>query len=233
MSAPGSTRTGCATTSGVSRPRSTTCIGSATASARLRAVRRCGRCHPFAARGRAGVDRLARETLRDDAGTDPHPRGRADARSRGLRRRHRAAADRMAARSMSRSMRAGSSCTRRTRRPTRSQPSHARGAGVVLCPTTEANLGDGVPDLQRWLDAGVPLSIGSDSQVTRDWREELRLAEYGQRLVARRTQRRRGDVAIDGRPAVRRTLDGGGAQRIRPLGLRPRGARRSRGRRSG
>lgn len=60
------------------------------------------------------------------------------------------------------------------------------GAGVVLCPGTEANLGDGVPDLPRWLGAGVPLAIGSDSQVTRDWREELRWLEYGQRLLLRR-----------------------------------------------
>lgn len=67
-----------------------------------------------------------------------------------------------------------------------------RQAGVVLCPTTEANLGDGVTDLPRWLEAGVRLSIGSDSQVTRDWREELRLLEYGQRL----TQRRR-NIAAD------------------------------------
>ena len=56
------------------------------------------------------------------------------------------------------------------------------GAGVVLCPTTEANLGDGLPDLPAWLAAGVPISIGSDSQVTRAWREELRWLEYGQRL---------------------------------------------------
>ncbi len=61
-----------------------------------------------------------------------------------------------------------------------------RNAGVVLCPTTEANLGDGLPDLERWLASGVRLSIGSDSQVTRDWREELRLLEYGQRLAHRR-----------------------------------------------
>lgn len=59
-------------------------------------------------------------------------------------------------------------------------------AGVVLCPSTEANLGDGLSDLPRWLAAGVALSIGSDSQVTRDWREELRLLEYGQRLWLRR-----------------------------------------------
>jgi formimidoylglutamate deiminase len=59
------------------------------------------------------------------------------------------------------------------------------GAGVVLCPGTEANLGDGVADLPAWLDAGVPLSIGSDSQVTRCWTEELRWLEYTQRLVRR------------------------------------------------
>jgi formimidoylglutamate deiminase len=60
------------------------------------------------------------------------------------------------------------------------------GAGVVLCPSTEANLGDGFCDLPRWLAAGAALSIGSDSHVTRDWREELRLLEYGQRLLLRR-----------------------------------------------
>lgn len=61
----------------------------------------------------------------------------------------------------------------------------APGAGVVLCPTTEANLGDGVPDLPRWLASGASLSIGTDSQVTRDWREELRWLEYAQRLLRR------------------------------------------------
>jgi formimidoylglutamate deiminase len=60
------------------------------------------------------------------------------------------------------------------------------GAGIVICPTTEANLGDGLPDLPRWLAAKVPIAIGSDSHVCRDWREELRWMEYGQRLVLRR-----------------------------------------------
>jgi formimidoylglutamate deiminase len=62
----------------------------------------------------------------------------------------------------------------------------ARGAGMVLCPTTEANLGDGLTDLARWLDSGVQMAIGSDSHVSRDAMEELRLAEYGQRLALRR-----------------------------------------------
>lgn len=68
----------------------------------------------------------------------------------------------------------------------------ACGAGVVLCPGTEANLGDGLTDLPRWLDSGTPLAIGSDSQVTRDWPEELRWLEYGQRL-----QRRQRNVSAD------------------------------------
>ena len=59
------------------------------------------------------------------------------------------------------------------------------GAGIVLCPSTEANLGDGVPDLPRWLAADVPISLGSDSQVTRSWPEELRWLEYAQRLTRR------------------------------------------------
>lgn len=61
----------------------------------------------------------------------------------------------------------------------------ASGAGVVICPGTEANLGDGLADLPRWLAGGVPMTVGSDSQVTRGWVEELRWLEYGQRLVLR------------------------------------------------
>jgi formimidoylglutamate deiminase len=62
----------------------------------------------------------------------------------------------------------------------------ASGASVVICPGTEGNLGDGLIDLPGWLDAGVPVSIGSDSHVTRAWGEELRWLEYGQRLSLQR-----------------------------------------------
>jgi formimidoylglutamate deiminase len=64
------------------------------------------------------------------------------------------------------------------------------GAGVVICPSTEANLGDGLADVPGWLAAGVPMSIGTDSHVGRDAFEELRWLEYGQRL-----QRRQRNVA--------------------------------------
>jgi formimidoylglutamate deiminase len=61
----------------------------------------------------------------------------------------------------------------------------ATGASIVLCPTTEANLGDGVFDLVAWLHRGGRWSIGSDSHVCRSWVEELRLLEYSQRLLRR------------------------------------------------
>ncbi|MEP6998453.1 MAG: formimidoylglutamate deiminase [Betaproteobacteria bacterium] len=88
------------------------------------------------------------------------------------------------------------------------------GAGVVLCPGTEGNLGDGVPDLPRWLDADVPIALGSDSQITRDWREELRWLEYAQRLT-----RRQRNIAASPRAGISSTaerlfsrlLDGGRA----------------------
>jgi len=59
------------------------------------------------------------------------------------------------------------------------------GAGMVICPSTEANLGDGLTNVPGWLAAGVPLALGSDSHVTRAWPEELRWLDYGQRLLRR------------------------------------------------
>lgn len=77
------------------------------------------------------------------------------------------------------------------------------GAGVVLCPTTEANLGDGLTDVAAWFDAGVASSIGSDSHVNRDWREELRLLEYGQRLQRRQRNVIAAPQQFDGSTAAR------------------------------
>jgi formimidoylglutamate deiminase len=51
------------------------------------------------------------------------------------------------------------------------------GSTVVTCPTTEGNLGDGHPPLLALRDAGVPLAIGSDSQVRIDPFEEARELE--------------------------------------------------------
>lgn len=57
------------------------------------------------------------------------------------------------------------------------------GAVAGLCPTTEANLGDGLFPLPEFLRHGGRLGVGSDSQVSVGPTEELRMLEYGQRLV--------------------------------------------------
>ncbi|WP_146910363.1 formimidoylglutamate deiminase [Arenimonas daejeonensis] len=62
----------------------------------------------------------------------------------------------------------------------------ASGATVAICPTTEANLGDGLFPLREFLAAGGHWGVGSDSHVSVSPVEELRWLEYGQRLVTRR-----------------------------------------------
>jgi len=62
----------------------------------------------------------------------------------------------------------------------------ASGAVAGLCPTTEANLGDGIFPLLGYRGASGRWGIGGDSHVSRDPAEELRTLEYVQRLVVRR-----------------------------------------------
>jgi formimidoylglutamate deiminase len=59
----------------------------------------------------------------------------------------------------------------------------ASGAVAGLCPTTEANLGDGIFPLRDYLASEGAIGIGSDSHVSVSPVEELRWLEYGQRLV--------------------------------------------------
>ena len=51
------------------------------------------------------------------------------------------------------------------------------GARVCICPTTEANLGDGSAPLERLRERGIGICIGSDSNVRIDPLEELRELE--------------------------------------------------------
>lgn len=60
------------------------------------------------------------------------------------------------------------------------------GAVAGLCPTTEANLGDGVFNLTSYLEHGGRFGLGSDSHISVNMIEELRWLEYGQRLTRRR-----------------------------------------------
>jgi formimidoylglutamate deiminase len=61
-----------------------------------------------------------------------------------------------------------------------------------LCPTTEANLGDGLFPAVAFADQGGRWGIGSDSHVSLSVVEELRWLEYGQRLKHERRNRLHG-----------------------------------------
>ncbi len=69
------------------------------------------------------------------------------------------------------------------------------GTTIVSCPTTEGNLGDGYLPAMAYARAGVPLAIGSDSQVRIDPFEEARELETGSR---RERQLRTGLLATVG-----------------------------------
>ncbi|MDE1467758.1 formimidoylglutamate deiminase [Aurantiacibacter sp. D1-12] len=56
------------------------------------------------------------------------------------------------------------------------------GAVAGLCPTTEANLGDGIFPAARFMKAGGAIGIGSDSNIRLSVSEELRMLEVSQRL---------------------------------------------------
>jgi len=66
------------------------------------------------------------------------------------------------------------------------------GARVCVCPTTEANLGDGFAPVQELCERGVGSCIGSDSNVRIDPLEELRELEG----IARRRAGRRNVVSV-------------------------------------
>ena len=67
------------------------------------------------------------------------------------------------------------------------------GARVCLCPTTEANLGDGFCPVERLCERGIGICIGSDSNVRIDPFEELRELEG----IARRATGRRNVISVD------------------------------------
>lgn len=83
------------------------------------------------------------------------------------------------------------------------------GAVAGLCPTTEADLGDGFFEVESWIGAGGRFGIGSDSNLRVSVSEELRLLESGCRL-----RRMRRNVLSDtgkscGRSIYERALAGG------------------------
>lgn len=63
------------------------------------------------------------------------------------------------------------------------------GATAVFCPTTEADLGDGIGPARELMDAGVRLAVGSDQNAVIDPLLELRGLEAGERLRSLRRGR--------------------------------------------
>ena len=100
------------------------------------------------------------------------------------------------------------------------------GAVAGLCPTTEANLGDGLFPLVAYQDAGGTLGIGSDSHISISPVEELRWLEYGQRLTSghRNIAARAQGVSV-GETLWRAALHGGAQASGLPVGELRIGAR--------
>jgi len=73
-------------------------------------------------------------------------------------------------------------------------------ANVVLCPSTEGNLGDGIFSLKAFQKAGGNWSIGTDSHIGLNPFEELRILDYGQRLISHQrnsfTDKNQGDSGL-------------------------------------
>src|SRR5690606_34011977 len=95
----------------------------------------------------------------------------------------------------------------------------ASGAVAGLCPTTEANLGDGFFEATPFLEAGGGFGIGSDSQISVSPVEELRWLEYGLRLrTGTRNAFADATTAHTGQYLLGAALDGGARAYGRPIG---------------
>lgn len=102
----------------------------------------------------------------------------------------------------------------------------ASGAVAGLCPTTEANLGDGLFPLPAYLSADGRFGIGTDSNVATSPVEELRWLEYGQRLTTRARNLAETQIGASTGARLYKTALTGGAQALgRPIGALAAGMR--------
>ena len=69
------------------------------------------------------------------------------------------------------------------------------GARVVLCPSTEGNLGDGIFRMKEYVKMGGRWSIGTDSHIGINPLEEFRMIDYRQRLITNERNTFEGDAA--------------------------------------
>lgn len=68
-------------------------------------------------------------------------------------------------------------------------------ANVVLCPSTEGNLGDGFFRMKEFVNLGGRWSIGTDSHIGLNPLEEFRMIDYRQRLLTNHRNTFPGDAA--------------------------------------
>ncbi len=68
-------------------------------------------------------------------------------------------------------------------------------ANVVLCPSTEGNLGDGIFRMKEFYELGGRWSIGTDSHIGLNPWEEFRMIDYRQRLITHKRNTFKGDAA--------------------------------------
>lgn len=100
------------------------------------------------------------------------------------------------------------------------------GAIVAVCPTTEANLGDGAFQAEHYVKAGGALAIGSDSHISLSPSEELRWLEYQARLARReRNVLASGETRSTGTALWARACAGGARASARRIGRLEAGAR--------
>ena len=98
-------------------------------------------------------------------------------------------------------------------------------ATAGICPTTEANLGDGAFPAKRFLELGGRLAIGSDSHVSVSPFEELRELEYLQRLIFQRRNVLSTDGVSTGRFLADQAWQAGARASGRPIGKLAAGCR--------
>jgi formimidoylglutamate deiminase len=94
----------------------------------------------------------------------------------------------------------------------------ATGAVVGLCPSTEADLGDGVFPTGAFLTAGGRFGIGGDSHVGVDAFQELRLVEAVQRLTLEKRNVFAREGESSGRTLYQTALAGGARALAQPTG---------------
>jgi formimidoylglutamate deiminase len=109
-------------------------------------------------------------------------------------------------------------CTQATEDEVRRLAASSAVAGI--CPSTEANLGDGIFPLLPYLRQGGTFGVGTDSNVVVSPADELRWLEYVQRLITKqRNVTERTEGASIGAGLYRRALAGGAQASGRKTGL--------------